>query len=170
MNMNFGVDTPKPAVVAIDLHRGHLDPEVATMPLAPDRAAKVVEANRVFFDGCRAADIPIFHIVTRYRDVAEIRSNPFWRTRADDPDATRQNVERHNLDGLPGCQVMPQLWREGDFLVDTKKRYDCFVATDLDFTLRRHGINTLLITGVNTSSCVLATAIRANGHCQTKPA
>jgi nicotinamidase-related amidase len=162
MNMNFGVDTPKPAVVAIDLHRGHLDPEVATMPLAPDRAAKVVEANRVFFDGCRAADIPIFHIVTRYRDVAEIRSNPFWRTRADDPDATRQNVERHNLDGLPGCQVMPQLWREGDFLVDTKKRYDCFVATDLDFTLRRHGINTLLITGVNTSSCVLATAIRAN--------
>jgi nicotinamidase-related amidase len=162
MNMNFGVDTPKPAVVAIDLHRGHLDPEVATMPLAPDRAAKVVEANRVFFDGCRAAGIPIFHIVTRYRDVVEIRSNPFWRTRADDPDATRQNVERHNLDGLPGCQVMPQLWREGDFLVDTKKRYDCFVATDLDFTLRRHGINTLLITGVNTSSCVLATAIRAN--------
>ncbi|MBM1218588.1 cysteine hydrolase [Ponticoccus sp. SC2-23] len=160
--MDFGVDNPTPAVVAIDLHRGHLDPEVATMPLEAERAAKIVEANGVFFDACREAGIPIYHIVTRYRDVAEIRSNPFWRTRADDPNATRKNVERHNLDGLPGCEVMPRLWREGDRVVDTKKRYDCFVATDLDFTLRRHGINTLLITGVNTSSCVLATAIRAN--------
>ena len=50
----------------------------------------------------------------------------------------------------------------GDYVVNTKKRYDRFVATDLDFMLRRHGINTLLITGINTSSCVLATAIRAN--------
>ena len=57
---------------------------------------------------------------------------------------------------------MPGLMEPGDYVVNTKKRYDCFVATDLDFMLRRHGINTLLITGINTSSCVLATAIRAN--------
>ena len=57
---------------------------------------------------------------------------------------------------------MPGLKEPGDYVVNTKKRYDCFVATDLDFMLRRHGINTLLITGINTSSCVLATAIRAN--------
>ena len=53
--MNLGVDTVKPAVVAIDLHRGHLDPSVATMPLAADRAAKVVAANARFFERCRAA-------------------------------------------------------------------------------------------------------------------
>lgn len=160
--MDFGVDTPKPAVVAIDLHRGHLDPQVATMPLAPDRAAAVVEANRRFFDGCREAGIPIVHLVTKYRDAQEIRSNPFWRTRADNPTASRKNVERHNLEHLPGCEIMPGLYEKGDWVVDTKKRYDCFVATDLDFLLRRHGINTLLITGVNTSSCVLATTARAN--------
>jgi len=34
--------------------------------------------------------------------------------------------------------------------------------TDLDFLLRSHGINTLLITGVNTNSCVLATTAAAN--------
>lgn len=160
--MDFGVDSPKPAVIAIDLHRGHLDPEVATMPLAAERAAVVVEANRRFFDGCRAAGIPIVHLVTTYRDVEEIRSNPFWRTRADNPTASRKNVERHNIEGMPGCQIMPQLYKAGDFIVDTKKRYDCFVASDLDFMLRRHGINTLLITGVNTNSCVLATTVRAN--------
>lgn len=160
--MDFGVDSPKPAVIAIDLHRGHLDPEVATMPLAADRAAAVVEANRRFFDGCRAAGIPIVHLVTTYRDADEIRSNPFWRTRADNPTATRKNVERHNIEGMPGCRIMPQLHEDGDWIVNTKKRYDCFVASDLDFMLRRHGINTLLITGVNTNSCVLATTVRAN--------
>ncbi len=160
--MDFGVDSSKPAVIAIDLHRGHLDPEVATMPLAAERAAVVVEANRRFFDGCRAAGIPIVHLVTTYRDVEEIRSNPFWRTRADNPTASRKNVERHNIEGMPGCQIMPQLYKDGDWIVDTKKRYDCFVASDLDFMLRRHGINTLLITGVNTNSCVLATTVRAN--------
>ena len=30
--MNLGVDVIKAAVVAIDLHRGHLDLSVATMP------------------------------------------------------------------------------------------------------------------------------------------
>lgn len=160
--MDFGVDNSRPAVVAIDLHRGHLDPQVATMPLAADRAAAVVEANRRFFDGCRDARIPIVHLITTYRDVAEIRSNPFWRTRADNPTTSRKNVERHNLEGSPGCEIMPGLCQPGDWVIDTKKRYDCFVATDLDFTLRRHGINTLLITGVNTSSCVLATVVRAN--------
>jgi nicotinamidase-related amidase len=163
MRMDFGVDEVRPAVIGIDLHRGHLDPEVATMPLEAKRAAVVVEANRRFFNGCREAGIPIVHLVTQYRDVAEIRSNPFWRTRADDPTASRKNVERHNLQGLPGCEIMPGLYDRGrDWVVNTKKRYDCFVGTDLDFTLRAHGINTLLITGVNTSSCVLATMIRAN--------
>jgi nicotinamidase-related amidase len=163
MRMDFGVDEVRPAVIGIDLHRGHLDPAVATMPLEAKRAAIVVEANRRFFNGCREAGIPIVHLVTQYRDVAEIRSNPFWRTRADNPTASRKNVERHNLQGLPGCEIMPGLYDRGrDWVVNTKKRYDCFVGTDLDFTLRAHGINTLLITGVNTSSCVLATMIRAN--------
>jgi len=132
------------------------------MPLEAKRAATLVEANRKFFSAARQSGIPVVHLVTKYRDVAEIRSNPFWRTRADDPKASRKNVERHNLAGLPGTEIMPGLYDPRDFVVDCKKRYDCFVATDLDFTLRRHGINTLLITGINTSSCVLATAIRAN--------
>jgi len=161
-DMDLGVDKIVPVVIGIDLHRGHLDPAVATMPLEAKRAATLVEANRKFFSTARRSGIPVVHLVTKYRDVAEIRSNPFWRTRADDPKASRKNVERHNLAGLPGTEIMPGLYDPRDFVVDSKKRYDCFVATDLDFTLRRHGINTLLITGINTSSCVLATAIRAN--------
>ena len=76
--MQFGVDTVRPAVVAIDLHRGHLDPTVATMPVLPGTEERIIEANRRFFERCRAAGIPIVHLLTTYRDVAEIRSMPFW--------------------------------------------------------------------------------------------
>ncbi|MEO9160969.1 MAG: isochorismatase family cysteine hydrolase [Casimicrobiaceae bacterium] len=159
--MNPGVDTVRAAVIGIDLHRGHLDPSVATMPLDVAAAQRVVAANRRLFDACRTAGIPIVHLVTRYRDREEIRANPFWRTRAENPDNPRKNVLEHNLMHLPGCTIMPGLQDARDWVVDTKKRYDCFVGTDLDFLLRSHGINTLIITGVNTNSCVLSTVAAA---------
>jgi len=160
--MLLGVDTPRAALVAIDCHRGHLDPGVATMPVAPEIAERVIAANTALMAGCRAAGIPVVHIVTRYRDAQEIRANPFWRTRAEDPAATRKNVLRHTLDGSPGCTIMAALHAPADRVVDVKKRYDCFLGTDLDFHLRAHGVNTLILTGVNTNSCVLATATAAN--------
>jgi len=163
--MDLGVDRVRPAVIAIDCHRGHLDPAVATMPVADETAARVIAANRRLFDRARDRKVPIVHMVTTYRDVAEIRNNPFWRTRADDPEATRKNVERHNLKGSPGCEIIAELYDpQRDWVVDTKKRYDCFVGTDLDFVLKTHGVNTLLITGVNTNSCVLSTVAAANSR------
>lgn len=159
--VDLGVNRPVPAVVAIDLHRGHLDPAVATMPLAADRAERVVAANARFFRDCRAAGIPIVHLLTQYRDAEEIASMPAWLARSRNPDNPRKNVLAHNLAGMPGVAVMPQLLDASDWVVDTKKRYDCFVGTDLDFLLRSHGINTVLITGVNTNSCVLSTACAA---------
>src|SRR6266498_3657100 len=154
--MDLGVDRPVPAVVAIDLHRGHLDPAVATMPLAPDRAARVVAANARFFKSCRADGIPVVHLLTQYRDAAEIASMPAWLARSRNPDNPRTNVLKHNLAGMP--QVLDA---KRDWVVDAKKRYDCFIGTDLDFVLRTHGINTVFITGVNTNSCVLSTACAA---------
>jgi nicotinamidase-related amidase len=162
--MNVGVDSVRAAAIAIDLHRGHLDLSVATMPVrGASDAKRIIAANGRLFAWCRSVGIPVAHLVTTYRDAEEIRANPFWRTRAEDPHATRKNVLRHNLAGMPGCTVIPELLDpERDWVVDTKKRYDCFVGTDLDFLLRSHGINTLLLTGINTNSCVLATAVSAN--------
>ena len=62
--MNFGVDHPKAAIVAIDLHRGHLDMAVATMPTAPDVADASHRRQQAAFRLVRAAsDIPIIHLV-----------------------------------------------------------------------------------------------------------
>jgi nicotinamidase-related amidase len=160
--MDFGIDTHGAAVIAIDLHRGHLDMSVATMPTSPEIAARVIAANNRFFRWCREVGVPVIHLVTGYRDAAEIKKNPFWRMRADDPTATRKNVLRHNIIGGPGCTVMAQLLSSEDIIIDTKKRYDCFVATDLDFVLKTLTATTVFITGVNTNSCVLATSVSAN--------
>jgi len=162
--MNIGVGTIRAAAIAIDLHRGHLDLSVATMPVRSESDAdRIVAANGRFFRWCRSSGIPVAHVITTYRDADEIRANPFWRTRAEDPAATRKNVLRHNLAGMPGCTIIPELLEpKRDWVVDTKKRYDCFTGTDLDFLLRSHGVNTLLLTGINTNSCVLATAASAN--------
>ncbi len=137
--------------------------QVATMPVPKETAERLIAANGHFFDQCRDKGAPVIHLLTTYRDKDEIRANPFWRTRADDPAATRKNVEVHNLAGSPGCEIIPSLLDTGcDRIVNTKKRYDCFLGTDLEFLLRSLGVNTLLITGVNTNSCVLATVAAAN--------
>ena len=160
--MNLGVDKVRAAIVAIDLHRGHLDMAVATMPATPEVATRVIQANRHLMDWARGAGIPVVHLVTQYRDAEEIRVNPFWRTRSEDPDNPRKNVLRHNIIGIPGGEIMPGLHDTArDWVVNTKKRYNCFVATDLDLLLRSHGINTLIVTGVNTNSCVLSTVTAA---------
>lgn len=156
-----GVKHPKAGIVAIDLHRGHLDPAVATMPLEADAAARVVAANERLFKQARAAGIPVFHCVATYRDSEEIALNPAWRHRGEDPNNPRKNVLQHNILGMPGCEVMPTLLDKSDFIIDAKKRYDCFTATDLELSLRAHGVNTVLITGVNTNSCVMATSTAA---------
>ena len=157
----FGVDEVRPAVVTIDLHRGHLDPEVATLPLPDDVANRVVEANVHFLDAARILEIPVVHVVTSYRDADEIGANPYWRAIAD-TGVSRSNILRHNLPGLPGRELMPEICDpERDRVVSSKKRYDCFLGTDLAITLHAMKVNTLLITGVNTNSCVLTTTITA---------
>ena len=150
------------AAVTIDLHRGHLDPEVATMPLPARVAARVTKANAGFLREVRRRGLPIVHVMTSYRAVEEIASNP-WFAAVADTGATRGNALRHQLPGSPGLELMPDVYdAEYDLVVTGKKRYDCFAATDLDHLLRSRSIDKLLLTGVNTNSCVLATTIAAN--------
>lgn len=151
----------RPAVVTIDMHRGHLDPSVATMPLPAENATRVIAAHEPLLTAARAQQMPVVHVVTSYRTVEEIASNPWWAAVAD-TDATRANVLRHQLPGSPGLLLVPEVHADGDVMVTGKKRYDCFHATDLEHALRSRGIDTLLLTGVNTNSCVTATAVAGN--------
>jgi nicotinamidase-related amidase len=160
MGGGLGVASVKPAVLTIDLHRGHLD-EIATLPLGRVESQGVVDANIAFLGEARSRGVPVVHVVTEYRTREEIASNPFWQA-ISGTNVARGNMMSHNLTGSPGTELMPGIHTEGDLVVGGKRRYDCFNATDLEFTLRNLGVNTLLVTGVNTNSCVLATTIVAS--------
>ena len=129
------------ALVGVDLHRGHLDPAVATMPVPADQAkallSRVIPAFRAF----REAGVPIIHVVTEYRTPEEIRSNPFWVSRQS---PTRAKAMEHNLSGSPGLEIMPGLREEGDHVVSHKKRYSAryigSMVADVHRTLMKGGV------------------------------
>jgi Amidases related to nicotinamidase len=159
------LDPKSTAVVAIDMHRGHLDPGVATLPIPADLAEAVVARSKALFDALRSRGVPIVHVVVAYRDASELLSNPFWAAIHDRTDKKRSGVSRHNIIGGPGPEVMPDLIRDGDILIDTKKRYSCFHATELDFVLsRKLKVDTLILAGINTSSCVLNASFEATNR------
>ena len=63
---------------------------------------------------------------------------------------------------MPGTEVIPDLLEPSDFIVNTKKRYSSFLHTDLDFLLsRRLKADTVILAGVNTTSCVMCASFEA---------
>lgn len=164
MSAALALDPRSTAAIAIDMHRGHLDPAIDTMPIPRERMPGLIARAAALFDALRARGVPVVHVVTEYRDPGEIAANPFWKAIADDPAKARRNALRHNLQGSPGTQIVPALQRPGDIVVRDKKRYSPFHATDLEFVLRSLGAQTLILAGINTSSCVLSCAFESTNR------
>src|SRR5438067_517678 len=151
------LDPDATAVVAIDMHRGHLDPSVATLPLPAARCAPVIKRAAALFAEVRARGVPVVHVVTEYRAPSEIAANPFWTW----VDAQPTKARRGSL----GTEIIPELLDPRDLVVRGKKRYSAFHATDLEFVLRRAlGADTLILAGINTSTCVLCAAFEATNR------
>jgi len=161
----ISLDPRTTAVVAIDMHRGHLDPVVGTLPLPAERCGPVIQRAADLFTEVRTLGVPIVHVVTEYRDADEIAANPFWKAVHDDPAKARRGILRHNLVGSPGTEIIPELLDRRDLVVRGKKRYSVFHATDLEFVLRRRlAADTLVLAGINTTSCVLCGAFEATNR------
>jgi len=155
------LDPRTTVAVAIDMHRGHLDPAVATLPLPAERCGPLIKRAAALLAGLRERAVPVVHVVTEYRDPAEIAVNPFWKAAHDDPGKARRGILRHNLRGNPGTEIIAELHDPRDLVVRGKKRYSSFHATDLEFLLRRLGADTVVLAGVNTTTCVLCAAFEA---------
>lgn len=159
------LDPRTTAVVAIDMHRGHLDPAVATLPLPAERCPGVIARARALFTALRAIDVPVVHVVTVYRDPAETLANPFWKAINEDKSKKRSGSKGHNVIGSRGTEIIPDLHGPSDLIVGTKKRYSAFMHTDLDFLLaRRLAVDTVIIAGINTTSCILCSAFEATNR------
>jgi biuret amidohydrolase len=160
------------AIVTIDMHRGHLDLSVATMPTSPDDAARVIGNARSMLAYARSLGVPVIHVKLVMRRLhsggSETSIVPFWQALhkiRDEQDrltpGRRSTVNEHNVEGSPGCDIIPELYDESDYVIDNKKRLDCFIGTDLDILLKSLGVRTVCFMGINTNTCVLNTSFTA---------
>src|SRR2546423_14080452 len=73
----------KTAIVTIDMHRGHLDMDVATMPTKPEDAKRVIGNAKAVLNFARKKQVPIIHVVLVNRKIpglgSEAMVHPFWK-------------------------------------------------------------------------------------------
>ncbi len=166
------VDPKETAIIAIDMHRGHLDMGVATMPTKPEDAKRVIGNAKRALDFVRLQGVPVIHVILVYRKIpglgSEGMTQPFWRALhelvSEEDRLTpgrRSTVNGHNLEGSPGTQIIPELLAPTDYVIDNKKRLDCFYGTDLKALLETLGVKTVCMMGINTNTCVLNTSFTA---------
>ncbi len=68
----------------------------------------------------------------------------------------------HCLEGTTGVELVPGLdARAGDVRIRSKRRYDCFLGTELDLVLRCRRIENIVACGVTTHQCVMSTVFTA---------
>jgi len=160
------------AVITIDMHRGHLDMDVATMPAKPEDAKRVIANAKEILDSARKSKIPVLHVVLVYRRLpgigSEVMISHFWKALHAAQGETdrltpgrRSTVREHNVEGSKGTEIIPELYREGDYVINSKKRLDCFYGTDLKHLLDVLKARTVILLGINTNTCVLNTAFTA---------
>ncbi len=160
------------AIVTVDMHRGHLDPAVATMPASEEDCERVIRATERLLGEARLAGVHVVHVVTVQRLIpglgAEGRACPFWAKLSQMIETDRwvpgkkSVLDQHNIEGSILTQIIPSLYdKETDYVIDNKKRLNCFTNTDLEHLLRILGVKTVVLTGINTNTCVLNTAFSA---------
>jgi nicotinamidase-related amidase len=165
-------DSSKTAIIAVDMHRGHLDPSIATMPVSPQDCEQVIASSRDLFDFARSFGIPIIHVILIQRNIpgfgAEGLNLKFWKALHEIADeenrltpGRKSTAADHNLEGSPGTEIIPELFASTDFVINNKKRLDCFYGTDLEILLRILKTETVVLVGINTNTCVLNTAFTA---------
>ncbi len=166
------VEPEKTAIITIDMHRGHLDPEVATMPASAEDAERVIKAAEDVIDFARVHGVPIIHVKLVFRKIPGLGSEgmrvPFWKALHDIQDEKNRlspgrnsTVDDHNIMGSVQTEIIPSLYAESDYVIDNKKRLDCFMGTDLDGLLLSLGVENVCLMGINTNTCVMNTAFTA---------
>lgn len=146
----------RPALLIIDMQHDFLDvdavaPAPGSEPIVP-RVARVAET-------ARAAGVPVIytqetHRTGRVDSGRELDLGAGAYLAGGDLLAP---VPEHCVEGTHGNEIVPDLTPQAGDLRIVKRRYSCFIGTDLDLLLRNLDVQTLLITGVDSNVCVLWT-------------
>ena len=169
LNDWLDIDPERTAVVTIDMHRGHLGGEDATMPVTAEVTARVLRAAEKFLRFARDIGLPVIHTVLTWRLEEAYRFSPRVdagrMTLSHQTPATRALADGtlHNLVGSAQCELMPEIGPEpGDLIVDSKKTQSIYFGTEMEVLLGTFlDIDTLILMGINTNTCVQCAAFES---------
>lgn len=165
MKEELHLDAGRCAVVTIDCQRGNLDPSIATLPVPEEEVQRIVGGiNRLIGVG-REAGMPIIHVDTVY-EPSLLGTHPFEQAMLAAKQSftphRQSNFANHKSPGSPEAELIPEMdVRPEDHRVGSKRTFDMFFGTQLEILLRSLDIDTLLIAGCNTNTCVLASVYGA---------
>ena len=118
--------------------------------LLAEHRASLANATNELVDAAHAASIPVIWIRQEYK--ADLSDAPLYNRKHNKP-VTIKNT--------PGSMLLPELHRKEDDYEIVKKRYSSFFETNLHSLLQELQVDTLIITGINTMTCVRTTSIDA---------
>ena len=165
MKAALRIEPAHTAVVTIDCQRGNLDPTIASLPVPEAECTRVLAGLNRLIGRARDEAIAVFHVDTVY-EPSLLGTHPFERAMLEAKQSftphRQSDFSRHKSPGSPEAALMPELdVREQDYRISSKRTFDSFHGTQLEILLRSLDIDTLLLGGCNTNTCVLATAFGA---------
>lgn len=159
------VDAAHSAVLTIDCQRGNLDPTISSLPVPEAEAVRAIDGLNRLIGLARARSISIIHVDTVY-EPSLLGTHPFEQAMSNAKQSftphKQSDFARHKSPGSPEAALVDDLdVRPEDYHVSSKRTFDSFYGTQLEILLRSLNINTLLIGGCNSNTCVLATVFGA---------
>ena len=166
MKEHLTVNPKTTALVVIDMHQGHLDPEIATMLVPEEERRRVLTNSKKLIKIVRKYKIPIIHVILQFRPIEKkLRINPFRESAR----IVNEKLvfEERSWMGKPELKeggwepkIMPEVAPKGpeEYVINNKKTLSAYYGTDLEHLLRTLKVDTVVIIGINTNTCDLCSS------------
>ena len=132
----------RPALLVIDMQHDFMDRDAGCYNIG---AEHTVAPTAAVIKAMRAASLPIIWTKEAHRP------SGLDKGLEDHPDCT---FAPHTVEGTSGIEIVEPLAPGPDDLVVTKRRYSCFLGTELELLLKALQVDTLLVVGVSSDVCV----------------
>ena len=136
----------KTALIIVDMQNDFVLP---TAPQTIARAEAIVPNIQKVLASFRLQNLPVFHVYREYRadgsDIEKTRLNTFL------------TEQKYCVPHTKGCEIIDELRPiEGEYKI-VKNRFSGFMQTELDFILRRLGVEKIVVCGIQYPNCIRAT-------------
>jgi nicotinamidase-related amidase len=130
----------KPAIVVVDMLKDAFKRK--DLP-STQEYVRIVPKIRKLLNKARKLNIPVIFACDSFLE----------------KDFIFKGKQPYSVRGTEGAEVVDDLRPKKKDQILPKRRFSAFFKTDLDQTLRLLGVDTVVITGINTHVCVYATAM-----------